>query len=211
MHDLPSSLRVILIGGTSHAGKSTLAQSLAAVLGWEYRTTDELARHPGRPWRTDGTAVPGHVAEHYATLSPDELMADVLRHYEKNIFPKVEALVHAHASDPTAKGLVLEGSALWPEFIAPLASFRIATMWLTADDELLRQRINTESHYLERPAQEQFLIEKFLERTLVYSRRLNSTVIDRGLLSINVRAGDTVENLAQKCLEAIASNCHGAS
>ncbi len=39
----------ILIGGTSHAGKSTLAQSLAAKLGWNYLSTDKLARHPGKP------------------------------------------------------------------------------------------------------------------------------------------------------------------
>lgn len=42
--------RVILIGGSSHAGKSTLAQALAAELGWSYGSTDKRARHPGRPW-----------------------------------------------------------------------------------------------------------------------------------------------------------------
>lgn len=40
--------RVILIGGSSHVGKSTLAQYQAAKLGWNYRSTDKLARHPGR-------------------------------------------------------------------------------------------------------------------------------------------------------------------
>ena len=41
-------LRVILIGGSSHVGKSTLAQSLASKLGWRYISTDSLARHPGQ-------------------------------------------------------------------------------------------------------------------------------------------------------------------
>ncbi|MEL7245323.1 MAG: 2-phosphoglycerate kinase, partial [Cyanobacteria bacterium J06573_2] len=42
--------RIILIGGSSHVGKSTLAQSLANKLNWNYISTDKLARHPGRPW-----------------------------------------------------------------------------------------------------------------------------------------------------------------
>jgi 2-phosphoglycerate kinase len=44
--------RVVLIGGTSNVGKSTVAQAVAERLGFEYLSTDELARHPGRPWRT---------------------------------------------------------------------------------------------------------------------------------------------------------------
>jgi hypothetical protein len=42
--------RVVLIGGTSNVGKSTLAQAVAERLGFEYLSTDGLARHPGRPW-----------------------------------------------------------------------------------------------------------------------------------------------------------------
>jgi 2-phosphoglycerate kinase len=50
MSKLINETRVILIGGSSHVGKSTLGQSLAAKLGWSYCSTDKLARHPGRPW-----------------------------------------------------------------------------------------------------------------------------------------------------------------
>ncbi|MGD1875429.1 MAG: hypothetical protein ACFB02_20525 [Mastigocoleus sp.] len=39
-----SQRRIILIGGTSHAGKSTLGQALAITLGWDYCSTDKLAR-----------------------------------------------------------------------------------------------------------------------------------------------------------------------
>lgn len=38
----------ILIGGSSHVGKSTLSKQLAAALGIELISTDDLARHPGR-------------------------------------------------------------------------------------------------------------------------------------------------------------------
>ena len=50
--------RILLIGGTSHVGKSTLAQLLALKLGWNYRSTDKLARHPGRPWQPKAEDIP---------------------------------------------------------------------------------------------------------------------------------------------------------
>lgn len=60
-----SQPKVILIGGALHAGKSTLAKTLALKLGWRYVSTDSLARHPGRPWKPKPNRVPDHVAEHY--------------------------------------------------------------------------------------------------------------------------------------------------
>ena len=107
-----TNLRVILIGGSSHAGKSTVSESLAAKLGWSHLSTDRLAAHPGRPWRrTPGEKVMDIVADHYLNLSVDELMEDVLRHYWANVWPKVVKIVASHVHDPSATGLVLEGSA----------------------------------------------------------------------------------------------------
>ncbi len=61
---LINETRVILIGGSSHVDKSTLAQSLTAKLGWNYLSTDNLARHPGRPWvNADGKSIREHVIE----------------------------------------------------------------------------------------------------------------------------------------------------
>ena len=40
----------MLIGGTSHVGKSTLGKALASKLGWDCVATDSLGKHPGRPW-----------------------------------------------------------------------------------------------------------------------------------------------------------------
>jgi predicted kinase len=62
---------VVLIGGTSNVGKSTVADEVAARLRFERWSTDSLARHPGRPWRTDGDELPPHAAEHYRDLTVD--------------------------------------------------------------------------------------------------------------------------------------------
>jgi len=112
-------LRVILIGGSSNVGKSTLAQSLALKLEWSHVSTDSLARHPGRPWKTRLKTVPEDVAEHYLSLSVDELLADVLRHY-RSMWHGIEAMVTLHATDISTDRLILEGSALWPGSVATL-------------------------------------------------------------------------------------------
>ena len=151
MSNLYTNLRVVLIGGSSHAGKSTVAESHGiAKLGWSYLSTDRLAAHPGRPWRrTPGEKVMDIVAEHYLNLTVDELMQDVLRHYRDNVWPKVEDLY----SSPIALGrppfrllVKLEGSALWPEFATMDIGLRQGgRTWLTADDrKTFRQRIYIE-------------------------------------------------------------------
>ena len=199
VHDDHTIIRVILIGGSSHVGKSTLSQSLAADLRWARISTDRLARHPGRPWKPIPQKVPDHVAEHYLSLSVDELLDDVLRHYRINVWSKVEAIVVPHASGAYTTGLVLEGSALWPDFVTRLLSDRVAALWLTADDELFRQRIHDESQYRSRSSGERVMIDKFLDRTLVYNSRMVEAVSRHGLNLVDVGCSNAAE-LAQRCL-----------
>ena len=100
---------VFLIGGPSHAGKTTLARALADRLGWALQSTDHLGRHPGRPWG----GVPARVADHYLTLTTGELMAAYEAHYAR-MWPLLKRLITRHATDPSAEALVLEGSGIRP-------------------------------------------------------------------------------------------------
>ena len=86
-----------------------------------------------------------HVANHYLSLSVDELPSDVLRHYRANVWPKVEAIVTSHTADASGAGVVVEGSALWPEFATSLDFDTTAALWLTAGEEVFRQRIYSSS------------------------------------------------------------------
>ena len=195
--------RVLLIGGTSNVGKSTLAWTLASQLGWHYIPTDSLGRHPGRPWLTEGRAVPQHVAEHYLSLSVDELIDDVLRYY-RSLQPRIAALVTTHATDRSIDPLIIEGSALWPEFVAPLSDERVAMVWLTASDDLLRQRIYHASQIEQAAAHEQRMIQKFLARTLRYNELMIEAVHRLGLASIPVESTSSLDDLCNRCLELLA-------
>jgi 2-phosphoglycerate kinase len=186
--------KIVLIGGTSHAGKSTLARQIAARLGLEALSTDKLARHPGRPWPTPGWSVPPHVAEHYSTLSPEELLGSVLAHYRR-MWPRIATLLAERADN----GLVLEGSALWPESAATLEQTDVAALWLTASDSFLTARIENESKYAFADAQGRTLIESFVRRTLLFNRHMMEATRRLGLPVIDVeRAGAALPEEAMR-------------
>lgn len=195
---------MLLIGGSSHAGKSTLASVVAARLGWAVRSTDLLARHPGRPWPRPDAPVPAHVDAYYRSLSVDEQMDSVLAHYRR-LWPRIAALALEHASGVQRAGLVMEGSALWPESVATLPLDGVCAIWLTASPELFRARIHAESGYASALERRRVLIDRFVERTLAFDARLMEAVRRLGLPCLAVAAGATVEELAGACLEALGA------
>ncbi|GAA1077069.1 hypothetical protein GCM10009605_12480 [Nocardiopsis composta] len=195
-------VRVVLIGGTSHAGKSTAARAVADRLGFECRTTDRLARHPGRPWRTPVWEVPPHVAEHYRSLTVDELTDSVLGHYRR-LWPRIEELVAAHAAvDGGRGGLVLEGSALWPAEVAALTAPNTAAVWLTADEEVISARMRAESGYDALADGERRLVDAFLARTLRYQALMLDRLAEPGLDRVEVD-GRSPEEVADAVLAAV--------
>lgn len=194
--------RVLLIGGTSNVGKSTVAQVLAQELGWRYQPTDGLARHPGRPWRPKPDTVPPHVAEHYLTLSVDELIDDVLRHYGR-LWPTIEAIITMHATDETVAGLVLEGSALWPETVAARKLERVAALWLTASNRLLQARIYAASGYAGAEPHDRAMIDKFVMRTQRYNDLMQAAVQRLGLVSLDVERVGSLDELVAQCRQLL--------
>jgi 2-phosphoglycerate kinase len=197
---------VVLIGGTSHTGKSTVARAVADRLGFDCLSTDGLARHPGRPWPTPQWQVPPHVDDHYRSLAVDELIASVLDHCQR-LWPRIEELIttHALAAAPDRAGLVLEGSALLPENVAKLTVPHTAAVWLTADEHALSTRMHAASHYDQLPAQGRLLVDKFLARTLRYQQLVREAVARLSLDHIDTSSGRPPEKLAEAVLAAAAA------
>lgn len=196
-------VRVVLIGGTSNVGKSTVARAVAERLGFEYRSTDLLARHPGRPWRTPERDVPAHVAEHYASLTVDELITSVLAHYER-LWPRIRTLITTHAAqDGADAGLVLEGSALWPVRVAGLDVPHTGAVWLTADEAVLRARVHAGGRYETATEEERALMDRFLARTERYQHLMVEALDELGLDRIDAGAARTVPTLVDAVLATV--------
>lgn len=172
--------RLFIIGGTSHAGKSTLGAALAGRLGWRCVSTDSLARHPGRPWRDAPEVMPPHVIEYYRDLSLDERMQSVLQHYHAMWEPLVLPLITG--DEP----LVLEGSALLPELVVTILSQDMRAVWLVADEGVVERRIRIESTYDSRDAQGKVLIDSFAERAGAFNRLVAQDVERLGLQKIEI-------------------------
>ncbi len=188
MAKLTNELRVILIGGTSHTGKSTLGKSFATKLGWDYLTTDSLARHPGRPWVSKSNrTIKQQVVEHYKNLSTPDLLTDVLKHYAQNVLPQVETLVQACRSNLLDNCLVIEGSALYPSLVRDLViSEDVKGIWLAGNYNLLKNRIYKNSNFAHVGKEEQYLIYKFLERTWLYNQAMLNDLRNLGFICIQV-------------------------
>ena len=161
---------VLLIGGTSHSGKTTLGSAVAERLGRPLCSTDYLARHPGRPWRDDGTAVPPHVTEHFTTLSLDDLVSDVIRHY-RSVWPQVESLIRE-----SPDGIVVEGSAVLPDLVASLDSMAAKAVWLICEDGTFKDRIYRASNFDAKSGIARAAIEMFALQAEQFNRVLREEV-----------------------------------
>lgn len=202
MGQRPPQLRVILIGGPSNAGKSTLAQALAQQLGWTYQSTDRLGRYPGRPWMTSQGPFPQHLIDHYSSMSVEELFEGVRNHY-RSMWPKIESLTMKHANDFSTEPLVLEGSAIWPVSVATLTHENVTALWVVPSDELLQSRIYRASQFDDATDREKAIIQKFMGRAFLYNQRMKGAVKQLGLATIAVDEASTVEELTSRCLEII--------
>lgn len=205
MAKISDRTKAILIGGTSHVGKSTLGRFLADKLDWDYICTDSLAKHPGRPWVDAHPKVAKeHVTRHYKNLSVEMLLLDALSHYQQDVLPQVETLVKAYTSDLSSRCLLLEGSALYPRFVEHLINTKsVRGIWLTANDRFLQTRIYRASDFDNASLEEKDLIHKFLDRTLIYDRCVREELESLGFVPIDVEFVPTLEELTNKCLEQI--------
>jgi len=189
--------KVLLIGGTSHAGKSTLAAHLNDALGWEVRSTDQFARHPGRPWRDDGSAVPRDVVAHFSSESNAGLLESVLWHYRENVWPIAEAVVRSHLNNSFDPCLILEGSAILPQAVGDSAFTRCRTVWLTAPDEWIRERILASSRFSERSDTEKKLIDAFGDRALAFNQVIVDGASRLGERLVDVSSSDPLPELIE--------------
>lgn len=193
-----AAVKVILLGGSSHAGKSTLAAAMAERLGWEARSTDYLARHPGRPWPVGERPVPPHVIEYYRDLDDAARMESVLVHYRR-LAPQIAEIVQAHLQ-PEVQGLVLEGSALLPETVAEVMAPGVAAFWVTAQSDLVTRRMRRESGYESANVEGRALIDAFLRRSLDFETQFRPEAEVEGMAVLAVADGESIAQVADRVL-----------
>lgn len=183
-HQVDAKTPIIVLGGTSHGGKTTVAKKVSSEFNLGLISTDTLAKHPGRPWRNKPDRLPNHVVEHYSTLTREKLLAEVIKHYENQSI-NIETAVNL--SLDTGRGILIEGSAILPEFTRQLRLNICFATWLLFDDEnVLRDRIYTSSQYYDRDPFERQLIERFVQRSIDFNAFIQTEVEKRKLSYVKV-------------------------
>lgn len=188
---MPTPLNAILIAGTSHVGKSTLAEKLADRLGWEAMSTDKLGRHPGRPW----LAVPPEVIEFYERLTPETIHWFLKVHHE-NMWRQIRPMIEV--ARQAGRRLVLEGAALRPEYVAPLLTDDMVVVLLYADDNFLLARMRAAASYEARDAGERRIIDAFIDRSLRENAALQAAAREAGFRMIDAADAPAMADLADE-------------
>ncbi|WP_202873703.1 hypothetical protein [Kribbella speibonae] len=170
---------------------------IARRLGFDYVSTDKLGRHPGRPWG----GVPPHVVEHYRSLTSSQLVDALLEHYQR-MWPRIEELAR------TTAGLVLEGSGVWPAYVAELTTPYTTAVWLSAHEDLLAARMHVSSGYDDLPDEDRHLVDKFLARSLAYQTRMLTLVDQLALPHLDVTVPRSPDHLADEILKSPPAQPH---
>ena len=192
-------MTLVLIFGTSHVGKSTLAARIGGALGWPVVSTDKLGRHPGRPW----PHVPPAVEEHYDKLS-DMAILWFLRVHHGNM----RAMLVRRIEDASAEGagLVLEGSALRPDLVAEVAGPEVRALGLTASAAFVRDRIVAESAWARQGPAVQRRIDRFAVRSVTEGEAIAAEAGRLGLPMVDVSDGRALD---AAFVEMVRSACGG--
>jgi len=93
-------------------------------------------------------------------------------------------------NNPFDSSLVLEGSAILPDMVCASQFERAGCIWLTAANDLIRERILESSRFDGRSQSERELIEAFTQRTLA----INEIVVE------------SARRLGQRCLDVSSSD-----
>jgi hypothetical protein len=131
----------------------------------------------------------------------------VARHHQRT-WPGLKTLITAHATDCASDRLILEGSALRPEYVASLDLDEIAAIWLIADDALLQRRIYLACGFEQATARERAMVENFLARTQRDNQVTMDAVKRLGLPWFDVGEMASPGDLADAFLERLSDRPH---
>jgi 2-phosphoglycerate kinase len=181
--------KVIYIGGAPMVGKTTVATLLASRLGCACISTDDIGA--AITAATDASTHPEFhymgamdYRDYYATTDVETL----IRHSDDQhaaLWPAIRALFQNHES--WGNPIVIEGWALRPGYVAELSG-SISGVFLTADDDLIEDRVRCSAFCAGAPHQ-QAILNSYLERSLRYNAELRQQVSELGLPQIRIRLG----------------------
>ncbi|MCL2462925.1 MAG: hypothetical protein FWF44_09690 [Defluviitaleaceae bacterium] len=153
--------KVILIGGSPMTGKSTLAAALSAKLGWQYVSTDDIGEIIQTALGIDPMRGVNYL-DYYANTDKSALVEDILA-YHLRIQPAVSRLTEINSA--WGGPLIIEGWALYPEYVKNIGQKKARALWLVAEGDLLERRLRDNPGFYESAGEPEKVIENYLYRS----------------------------------------------
>lgn len=176
------------LGGGSGAGKSAVADRLAAEQGLQVYSTDEaMAEHARQTTARDSPLLAQFLAmdmdQRWCDRSP-EVMLDTFHWYAGEAFELIVQDLLALSQTP----IIVEGFRLLPHLVQPLAGPGRA-VWLLPTPRLRHFALESRGSLWEiagRTSDPQRALANLLERDAMFTDRLRASVLARGLPAVEV-------------------------
>ncbi|MEJ2665977.1 MAG: AAA family ATPase [Deinococcales bacterium] len=202
-----SSVRVILIGGPSGAGKTTLGAALATRLGITSLTVDDLVvaaravttptSHPGL-WAMNRVPWP----EYFTDSSVEDLKADATRRHEAT-WPMVKVVIEKYASAPGA-AVVIDGWHIRPSYVAELDPDpdNVWAAWIVPAREVLEARERALMlEFYSHSSDPERMLGNFLGRSYWFTDLVEKEATELGMNVLRQPGDATVDDLCDRVLE----------
>ena len=152
-------------------GKSTVAALLGAKLSYPCISTDDV----GEILQTALNINPmkgTFYLDYYANTAKDQLIEDIVV-YHHQLETAICRLIEIHSS--WGSPLIMEGWALYPEAVKKLENDHVFSIWLVAENGLLKKRMLQRSSFYQGADNPEKVIENYVYR----SESHNKTIIEQ--------------------------------
>ncbi|RPI19863.1 MAG: hypothetical protein EHM58_00285 [Ignavibacteriae bacterium] len=186
--------KVILIGGAPFTGKSTLARELAAKFNYACISTDDLGTAV-KAISPDPAFNPMKDLPHwkyYQEHTVQELFDHTILYHQK-LMPSVKAVIEGHSK--TGYPAVIEGWALYPDWVDSLPYENIDSLWLTASKVILKTRVLADKLFYSDVPDPDIFINHYSERNVWLNKKIEADAKSLGMKIIEIDSNTDRENL----------------
>ena len=197
--------KIVLIGGVSGAGKTTLGRALAKKLDAISLTADDLAL-AARAVTTPETHPDLHRmnipnAANYFTDSTVQKLIDDAEAQHEAVWPAIERVIQVRSKEKHS--MVIDGWFMHPSWVAALDHPNVHSFWLVAERHVLYQREQTLSHMLGKSSDHDRMLHIFLGRSYWYNDLINKEATEYNMNILRQDGTVTLEDLCTKVISQL--------